>query len=162
MSHFRANGDASFFIGHPIQCVQEIILVSMDRKVLIGGPVSIAENNQAGLRRDVIRCPRDIAGNHQTNPPYVEESFADQMQKDVRDYEPHLALFAPEDGLSLIRRIIGEAPPYLKPGGLLAFEIGAGQSARVQSLWGKAWKEPGIIKDLSGHDRTVYAEYQGI
>ena len=96
------------------------------------------------------------------NPPYVEESFADQMQKDVRDYEPHLALFAPEDGLSLIRRIIGEAPPYLKPGGLLAFEIGAGQSARVQSLWGKAWKEPGIIKDLSGHDRTVYAEYQGI
>ena len=95
------------------------------------------------------------------NPPYVEESYMDQMQKDVRDYEPHLALFAPEDGLSLVRRIIMESPAYLKPGALLALEIGAGQSARVQSLWGQAWKEPGIIKDLSGHDRTVYAQYIG-
>ena len=95
------------------------------------------------------------------NPPYVEESYVDQMQKDVRDYEPHLALFAPEDGLSLIRRIIAESPGFLKPGGLLALEIGAGQSSRVNALWGQSWKSSGIIKDLSGHDRTVYAQYTG-
>jgi release factor glutamine methyltransferase len=95
------------------------------------------------------------------NPPYVEESYLDQMQKDVRDYEPHLALFAPEDGLSLIRRIIAQSPGFLKPGGLLALEIGAGQSGRVNALWGQSWKSSGIIKDLSGHDRTVYAEYIG-
>ena len=95
------------------------------------------------------------------NPPYVEESFLDEMQKDVRDYEPHLALFAPDDGLSLIRRIIHEAPMHLKAGGLLALEIGAGQSARVSSLWGQNWKNAGIVQDLAGHDRTLFAEYKG-
>ena len=95
------------------------------------------------------------------NPPYVETSYLDEMQQDVRDYEPHLALFAPEDGLSLIRRIISGAPAHLMLGGLLALEIGAGQSKRVGALWGPDWEGAGIVKDLAGHDRTVFARYKG-
>ena len=51
---------------------------------------------------------------------------------------------------------------HLKAGGLLALEIGAGQSARVSSLWGQNWENAGIVQDLAGHDRTLFAEYKGI
>ena len=94
------------------------------------------------------------------NPPYVEESFRAEMQKDVLDYEPHMALFAADDGLSMIRQIIEQAPRFLKQPGLVAMEIGAGQSSRVRSLWGPSWKNPGIVKDLGGHDRIAYAEHR--
>lgn len=94
------------------------------------------------------------------NPPYVEESFREEMQKDVLDYEPHLALFAEDDGLNLIREIVAQSPKYLNQPGLLAMEMGSGQSARVRSLLGPSWKNPGIIQDLGGHDRIAYAEHQ--
>lgn len=94
------------------------------------------------------------------NPPYVEESFRADMQKDVLDYEPHMALFAADDGLSIIREIITQAPKSLNRPGLIALEMGAGQSSRVRSLWGPAWKNPGIVQDLGGHDRIAYAEHQ--
>nr|ADD93997.1 hemK protein [uncultured marine bacterium MedDCM-OCT-S11-C310] len=94
------------------------------------------------------------------NPPYVEESFRGEMQKDVLDYEPHLALFAQDDGLNLIREIVTQSPKYLNQPGLLAMEMGSGQSARVRSLLGPSWKNPGIIQDLGGHDRIAYAEHQ--
>ena len=94
------------------------------------------------------------------NPPYVEESFRAEMQKDVLDYEPHLALFAEDDGLNLIREVVAQSPKYLNQPGLLAMEMGSGQSARVRSLLGPSWKNPGIIQDLGGHDRIAYAEHQ--
>lgn len=94
------------------------------------------------------------------NPPYVEESFRGEMQKDVLDYEPHLALFAQDDGLNLTREIVTQSPKYLNQPGLLAMEMGSGQSARVRSLLGPSWKNPGIIQDLGGHDRIAYAEHQ--
>ncbi|MBT6178274.1 MAG: peptide chain release factor N(5)-glutamine methyltransferase [Deltaproteobacteria bacterium] len=94
------------------------------------------------------------------NPPYVEESFRGEMQKDVLDYEPHMALFAADDGLTIIREIVAQASKFLNQPGLIAIEMGSGQSARVRSLWGPSWKNPGIIQDLGGHDRIAYAEHQ--
>ena len=52
----------------------------------------------------------------------------------MRDHEPHLALDAGADGLSIIRRLLTDAGAYLKPGGYLLFEIGFDQSAAVQAL----------------------------
>jgi release factor glutamine methyltransferase len=94
------------------------------------------------------------------NPPYVEESFRAEMQKDVLEYEPHMALFAEDDGLSIIGEIIAQAPKFLNQPGLVALEMGAGQSSRVRALWGPSWKNPGIIQDLGGHCRIAYAEHQ--
>lgn len=94
------------------------------------------------------------------NPPYVEESFRAEMQKDVLEYEPHMALFAEDDGLSMIREIVAQAPKFLNQPGLVALEMGSGQSSRVRALWGPSWKNPGIIQDLGGHDRIAYAEHQ--
>jgi len=94
------------------------------------------------------------------NPPYVEESYRAQMQKDVFDFEPHLALFAAEDGLSVIQRIVLGAPGFLRRPGLLAMEIGAGQSSRVLSLLTDGWKNPGVVNDLGGHERIAFAEHR--
>jgi release factor glutamine methyltransferase len=66
-----------------------------------------------------------------SNPPYVPLADRDSMQREVRDWEPPLALFAGEDGLDIYRRLIPEARRVLKPGGLLALELGIRRSRRI-------------------------------
>ncbi len=69
------------------------------------------------------------------NPPYVPERSAPGLPRDVADYEPHVALFGGgDDGLATIERIVREAPPRLRPGGLLVFEFGFGQEVEVEDL----------------------------
>ena len=68
------------------------------------------------------------------NPPYVKKTEWDTLSPDVRDYEPEIALFAGDDGLAVIRRLIGEAPEYLAPNGKLILEIGDTQGDMVRSL----------------------------
>jgi release factor glutamine methyltransferase len=62
-----------------------------------------------------------------SNPPYVSESDAAGLPRDVRDHEPPIALFAPRDGLAMLEEIVAESPEKLRPGGLLALEVGDGQ-----------------------------------
>ena len=71
-----------------------------------------------------------------SNPPYVTEAELTHLQPEVRDYEPRLALSglgdaAGADGTALHRRILAEAPPFLKPGGWVLLEVGQGQAERV-------------------------------
>lgn len=91
-----------------------------------------------------------------SNPPYVEEGALAGLQREVRDFEPRLALAAGADGLSIIRRLLLEAGCFLKTGGHLLFEIGFEQSAAVEQLIDpKIWKLLGIHKDLQGIPRIV-------
>ena len=69
-----------------------------------------------------------------SNPPYVPISDRKSMQREVRDWEPHLALFAGATGLDVYRRLIPEAWRVLKPAGLLALELGFGQADAVAAL----------------------------
>jgi release factor glutamine methyltransferase len=94
-----------------------------------------------------------------SNPPYVMTRAQDTLSPDVRDYEPHIALFAGEDGLSIIRCLIAEAPNYLNPEGKLIFEIGDTQAKPVKALFEKqsAYKNCRFIKDYAGKDRVVLA-----
>jgi release factor glutamine methyltransferase len=80
----------------------------------------------------------------------------------VRDWEPAAALFAGDDGLEVIRRLVAGAPSVLKPGGLLALEIGEGQGAAVAELVRAAggFGAPRVEKDLAGRDRIVLAELE--
>jgi release factor glutamine methyltransferase len=92
------------------------------------------------------------------NPPYIPEGEAPELPVDVRDYEPHAALFAGADGLSLMRRIVEEAPRHLDEGGVLAVEVAAGQAPAVASLF----EERGFggiekARDYGGHQRVVSA-----
>ncbi|MEO1043841.1 MAG: peptide chain release factor N(5)-glutamine methyltransferase [Pseudomonadota bacterium] len=87
------------------------------------------------------------------NPPYVEEHA--QLAPQVRDYEPHQALFAGSDGLDDYRRLIPELHRLLTDCGIAIFEIGATQSEAV----GKIARESGFIShlrhDLAGHPRAL-------
>ncbi|MGI6747137.1 MAG: peptide chain release factor N(5)-glutamine methyltransferase [Anaerovoracaceae bacterium] len=92
-----------------------------------------------------------------SNPPYIESDVIPTLQREIREYEPMIALDGGKDGLDYYRRIIAESPAFLKPNGMLFLEIGYNQGTAVCSLL----EEPGrfnnieVIKDLSGHERVV-------
>ena len=72
------------------------------------------------------------------NPPYVPSGEIATLQADVRDFEPRVALDGGEDGLATVKRVIAGAAPRLVPGGALAVEVGAGESAAAASLFAAA------------------------
>lgn len=95
-----------------------------------------------------------------SNPPYVAYSETDVMDVSVIEYEPHLALFAENDGLALYQRLIQQLPSCLKKGGVAAFEIGYHQGEAIKSALAEAYPQAkiAVVKDLSGNDRVVLME----
>ncbi len=89
-----------------------------------------------------------------SNPPYVSLDSRDDMQREVRDWEPHLALFAGATGLDVYRRLIPEAWRVLQPGGLFAVELGFGQGEAVAGL-AADWHNVEVLKDLAGIPRVL-------
>ena len=107
---------------------------------------ALRSDGRVGLRFDLVA----------SNPPYVAESDLEGLQKEVREHEPRGALTPGGDGLSVIRRLIREAPHFLKPGGHLLIEIGFDQHGQVAALVDPSvWTLLGIHKDLQGIPRTV-------
>jgi len=91
-----------------------------------------------------------------SNPPYVPDSGNETMQREVRDHEPHVAIFGGFDGLAVYRRLIPEAARLLKPGGHLVMEIGWLASTAVGAMLGE-WSEVEAKPDLAGIPRVVIA-----
>jgi release factor glutamine methyltransferase len=91
------------------------------------------------------------------NPPYVPDLDGALLQAEVRDHEPHIALFGGADGLDLYRRLIPQAQAALRAGGLLAMELGFGQSEPLAALLG-GWKDVRFVEDYAGIPRIVLAE----
>ena len=91
-----------------------------------------------------------------SNPPYVPDVEKAWLSVDVRDHEPHLALFGGEDGLGIYRRLIPQAKDVLVSGGWLVMEMGFGQCERVQDLMEQMeFKEIEIVPDLQGIERII-------
>lgn len=92
-----------------------------------------------------------------SNPPYIRRDVIPTLQREVAEHEPLLALDGGEDGLKFYRRILAEAPDYLKPQGMLFLEIGHDQGEAVCSLAAdmERFEEIEMIQDLAGHDRVV-------
>ena len=91
-----------------------------------------------------------------SNPPYVADSELVNLPREVREYEPRVALASGPDGLSVIRRLLREAPRFLRAGGYFVFEIGFGQSAMIDQLIDRdIWELLGMRKDLQGFPRAV-------
>ena len=91
-----------------------------------------------------------------SNPPYVAEEALATLQREVRDFEPRVALTAGADGLDVIRRLVADAPEYLRPDGYLLFEIGFDQHEVVGGLIdANVWELLDIHQDLQGIPRTV-------
>ena len=93
-----------------------------------------------------------------SNPPYVPRSELTGLQVEVR-HEPAIALDGGVDGLDFYRRIAAEAPAHLNPEGRIYLEVGIGQAQAVKGLLEKFihCRESGIIRDLNGIDRVVWA-----
>ncbi len=97
-----------------------------------------------------------------SNPPYIANVVFPKLQKDVRKYEPKVALVSGKDGLTLIKKIITQAPEYLKPKGYLMVEIGYDQGDRVKELLQKdiRYNKKSVIikKDYANLDRIAIAQ----
>lgn len=100
----------------------------------------------AGLRFDLIA----------SNPPYIPSDEIDHLQPEVSKFEPRRALDGGPDGLDYYRLITKRAPEYLKPGGILAVEVGAGEAAMVEELFSvNGFSDVRSIFDYGGIERVV-------
>ena len=91
-----------------------------------------------------------------SNPPYIPAGDIAELQPEVRDFDPLTALTDGFDGLSIIRRIVAEAPHFLNKNGMLLFEMGFGQAAAIDEMFSRdLWCEPEFLDDLQGIARVV-------
>jgi len=96
-----------------------------------------------------------------SNPPYVAVGSAD-VDASVRAWEPHGALFAGPDGLDAVRRLVADAPRWVRPGGWLVFEIAADHGPAVEALLaGSGYGAVAIRPDLAGRDRVALGRIAG-
>ena len=96
-----------------------------------------------------------------SNPPYVGESERDKVQKQVRDFEPKVAVFSGEQGMDIYRRLIPQAREALVPGGWLVMEMGYSVEAAVRELLA-GWDNVRVTHDLQGIPRVIAAQKPGV
>ncbi len=97
-----------------------------------------------------------------SNPPYVPSEDVPTLQAEVRDFDPIIALTDGKDGLSIIRKIIEDAPEFLKPDGFLLMEMGFNQSTKVREMFSREiWSQIEFLPDLQGIPRMVKARTFG-
>ena len=103
----------------------------------------------AGEKVDAIVC----------NPPYISFAEIADLPADVRDWEPSLALLCPQDGLSVTRELVRQAPLVLARGGMLALEVDTRRSGTVMEMIAVDGRfgEIEVLLDLTGRERFVFA-----
>ena len=92
-----------------------------------------------------------------SNPPYVPGEDAANMQREVREWEPHLALFAGDTGLEIYRRLIAQAELTVRPQGRLLMELGYQSLEGVREMLAGNWEDIEVISDLAGLPRVIGA-----
>lgn len=128
----------------------------------------IARENAARLQADITFLQGNLAeplNNEKwdivlSNPPYIANEEAAEMHQTVLDYEPHLALFAEEDGLYCYRKLAEQLPTMMNTPALIGLEIGYLQGPAVKMLFEQAFPQSTveIVKDINGKDRMVFCE----
>jgi release factor glutamine methyltransferase len=91
-----------------------------------------------------------------SNPPYVGEVDADKVQKQVKEFEPKIAVFSGHEGMDIYRRLIPEAHAALRPGGWFVTEIGYSEEEKVKALLA-GWTDIQVTADLQGIPRVIAA-----
>jgi release factor glutamine methyltransferase len=130
------------------------VAVARDNAVRLGA------FNVAFFEADLFALPPEAGARKldlvTANPPYIPAGDARELQVDIRDFEPHAALFGGDDGLALVRRIVQDAPAHLDEGGVLAVEVGAGQAPSVAALFRDGgFTSVETTRDYGGHERVV-------
>jgi release factor glutamine methyltransferase len=92
------------------------------------------------------------------NPPYVPSGQLAELEPEVRDHEPRLALDGGADGLDVIRHLAAHADTVLRPAGRIMLEFGDGQAAVVGAVFeAEGWRVEAIVNDLAGRPRHLVA-----
>jgi len=131
--------------------------LSDDALALAAENAQSCELNLAFVQSD---CLDAISGNFDiivSNPPYISEADKDEVGLNVLTSEPHMALFAEEDGYAVYRKIAEQAGDYLTKKGKIYLEIGYKQGDGVRELLKKSFpqKRIRVLKDQFGKDRMV-------
>jgi release factor glutamine methyltransferase len=123
-----------------------------------------AENGQRlGARVDWVRCDLLSAVAAASvdmivsNPPYVPLGDRAGLQREVRDYEPEVALFAGPTGFEIYEKLVADAARVLRPGGWLVLELGYTSKDRVTAMLGAGWRDLRVVPDLAGIPRVLAA-----
>ena len=125
----------------------------------------VAVGNARSLSAHVTFLGCDLASSiadHQidvlvSNPPYVPATDQPVIQREVRDYEPHVALFGGPTGLDIYERLIADARRVLRPNGWLLVELGYNSVEPVRAMLGTGWTDIEVQPDLAGLPRVLAA-----
>ena len=125
-------------------------------KVAERNRVRLGLENAAFVKSDLFEVVEGKFDMLVSNPPYICSDVIDTLMPEVREHEPRLALDGSADGLRFYRRILADCGAYLKPGGMLFFEIGYDQGEAVKRLMEEnGFLEVEVKKDYGGLDRVV-------
>jgi release factor glutamine methyltransferase len=95
-----------------------------------------------------------------SNPPYVGRDEASELAREVRDHEPHAALFGGATGVEMYASLVEQAGALLRPGGILVLELGYNSLEHVRAIFDAqiGWRNVAITLDLAGIERVMAAE----
>jgi release factor glutamine methyltransferase len=132
--------------------------ISMDALRVAAGNARRLEARVEFVAGD-LTAPLGSAGAIVSNPPYVPAAYGTVLQREVRDHEPHVALFGGDTGLEIYQRLIADAPRVLENGGHLILELGYNLAELVRRMLGEGWSEVRVMPDLAGIPRVLVARW---
>ena len=125
--------------------------------------IEVAKENAQNHNADIRFIQSDIFNNIDdkfdiivSNPPYIDRKDEVTMLDNVLKYDPHLALFAEEEGMYFYRKIIEQANDYLNENGVMFFEIGYNQKDKIIKLADMNGYSAEVYKDINGRDRMAF------
>ncbi len=137
-----------------ISCKMTAVDISEDALALAKENAEINEAEVLFIRSDLFSRIRGRFDIIISNPPYIPTAEIETLQREVKEYEPRLALDGGADGLDIYRRIAENASKYINRGGMLIMEVGAGQAQDVVKMFrGNAYAM--IAQDFNGVERYV-------
>ena len=129
--------------------------------------LTVAKENASSLEADISFVESDLFSNIQdkfdiivSNPPYIAHDDKKTIKENVLNYDPHLALFAGEEGMYFYRNIIEKSRSYLNEKGIMFFEIGYDQKEKIITLGENNKFETVVYKDINSRDRIAVLKSQ--
>ena len=129
--------------------------------------LTVAKENASSLKADISFVESDLFSNIQdmfdiivSNPPYIANDDKKTIKENVLNYDPHLALFAGEEGMYFYRNIIEKSRSYLNEKGIMFFEIGYDQKEKIITLGENNKFETVVYKDINSRDRIAVLKSQ--